>query len=365
MADSTLNAIQLKVRRLTRSPSQSQITDAQIDEYINTFILYDFPSQLRLFSARQTFTFYTIPNVDQYATNTTYANNPLYQFQQKYITVHEPLYIGGFRAYYTQSRDEFYGMWPQINAQIQIGVGDGVTTTFSATAQTTFIEPPFIQNNVTFSATAADNSALTMVDVPVVDAVGNPTMNGNLYVPGFQPATPPTVVIPSNTVNYLTGAYTITFANDQNMETAPSGSSLLTNPSQNQIFAQTIPYLASIPTSMLYFDNMFTLRPVPQISYPVQMEVYVRPTQLISDEQSPQLEQWWQYIAYGAAIKVLQDRTDLDTVQLLMPEFKEQERMVLRTTLVQEATQRASSIYQQQTSLSASGWSGGFWTGGL
>jgi hypothetical protein len=43
MADSTLGAIRTKVRRLTRSPNTAQITDNQIDEYVNTFILYDFP----------------------------------------------------------------------------------------------------------------------------------------------------------------------------------------------------------------------------------------------------------------------------------------------------------------------------------
>ena len=41
MAD--LQTIRTKVRRLTRSLSPAQLTDAQIDEYINTFVLYDFP----------------------------------------------------------------------------------------------------------------------------------------------------------------------------------------------------------------------------------------------------------------------------------------------------------------------------------
>ena len=40
MADSTLNAIRIKIRRITRSPSPSQISDATIDEYVNTFIHY-------------------------------------------------------------------------------------------------------------------------------------------------------------------------------------------------------------------------------------------------------------------------------------------------------------------------------------
>ena len=77
MPDSSLVAIQTKVRRLTRSPSENQLDTPTLNDYINTAVIYDFPSQLRLFSLRSTFTFWTIPNVDQYATNTTEPNNPL------------------------------------------------------------------------------------------------------------------------------------------------------------------------------------------------------------------------------------------------------------------------------------------------
>lgn len=52
MADSTLAAIHEKVRRITRTPSMAQLTDAQLDQYINTFVLYDFPSNIRLFPLR-------------------------------------------------------------------------------------------------------------------------------------------------------------------------------------------------------------------------------------------------------------------------------------------------------------------------
>jgi len=58
---STLEQIRIKVRRLTRSPSTSQITDASINDYINTFILYDFPEHLKTSYLRKTFTFYTEP----------------------------------------------------------------------------------------------------------------------------------------------------------------------------------------------------------------------------------------------------------------------------------------------------------------
>ena len=99
MADSTLTAIRIKIRRLTRSPSQALITDAQIDDYINTFVLYDFPESLRLFTFRTTLTFYTQPNIDTYETDTVDATAPLYNFKNKYITVHQPIFIEIGRAH--------------------------------------------------------------------------------------------------------------------------------------------------------------------------------------------------------------------------------------------------------------------------
>jgi len=38
------------------------------------------------------------------------------------------------------------------------------------------------------------------------------------------------------------------------------------------------------------------------------MEVYRRPLALLIDTQEPELADWWQYIAYGAAKKVLEDK---------------------------------------------------------
>src|SRR5690348_11516343 len=126
MASSTLQAIRTKVRRLTRTPSLSQLSNAQLDEYINTFILFDFPEHLRLFSLRSVLTFYTQPGVDVYETNTTDTTNPLYNFKNKYIAVHPPLFLAGVQGYFTQYRDVFYGFYPQTKniAQTQL-FGDG------------------------------------------------------------------------------------------------------------------------------------------------------------------------------------------------------------------------------------------------
>jgi len=45
---STLETIKIKVRRLTRSPSEAQLSDADLNQYINTFLIYDLPEHLAL-----------------------------------------------------------------------------------------------------------------------------------------------------------------------------------------------------------------------------------------------------------------------------------------------------------------------------
>ena len=101
----TLTQIQTKVRRLTRSPSTAQLTDADLNNYINTFVVYDFPENLRTFNLSTEFSFYTNPGQDVYNTDIASfggpggaINNPLYNFQNKYLTVHDPIYIAGFRS---------------------------------------------------------------------------------------------------------------------------------------------------------------------------------------------------------------------------------------------------------------------------
>lgn len=308
MAIATLQAIQTKVRRLTRSPSDALLTTAQINEYIDTFMLYDFPEHLRLFALRTTLTFFTEPFIDTYETNNVDPTSPLFNFKNRYITTHEPLMIAGYQRQFSQSRAEFYNQYPILNTIASIGTaGDGITTNFTGV----LANIPILRNQVLFSSVASDNTGLALSD----DGLGNLTGNG------------------SGTIDYITGAFVLNFI-------AAPGMGIPIN-------SQTVPYVPSLPLVMLFFDEKFTLRPVPDQAYRVNMEVYIRPSQLTDINEAPQLEQWWQYIAYGAAKKVFEDRTDSDSVQQIMPEFNQQQRLVLRTTLVQNAKQRTPTIYTE------------------
>lgn len=330
MATATLQAIRTKVRRLTRSPSVSQIDDPTLDEYINTAILYNFPEQLRLFSLRTIVTFYTQPYVDVYRTNTIDPTDPLYNFKNKYIAVHPPLFVAGVQAFYTQQRDVFYGYWPQTNtiADTQLR-GDGTAGPFVGT----IVAHPCLQSNVTISCLDTNGASMVLVDYPVSNTLGA------LGLPN-QPQTLPS---PYGQINYVTGAFTAVF---------PALTAV-----QAVIYSTVIAYQPGKSLSVLYYDDAFTIRPVPDKTYTVQLEADVRPTELINSTDVPYLEQWWQYISYLAAKLIFEDRMDLESVQMIMPSLKEQEDFVLRTTLTQQANERTVTIYTQGKNLGF-GWFG-------
>lgn len=348
--DTTLVTIQQKVRRLTRSPSESQLTTDQLNQYINTFVLFDFPEHVRLFNLRKTFSFWTDPYKDVYTT-TDDTTSPLFNFINKYLTVHPPIYIAGFQSQFFEDREQFFGIYPFVNSIASIGAdGDGVSTQFSGVINSQQAIVPsgatqqicLLRNHVLFSSVDIDNDGLAMIDYPISATYGN------LYVPGGTP-TSTTVQDPNNYINYVTGQFVVTFI------AAPAVGKV--------IDSQTVPVQTSLPQALLFYQGQFTVRPVPDQPYEINMEVYRQPIELLETDQSPELKEWWQYIAYGAAKKIFEDRMDLDSVQLIMPEFKTQERLCLRRTIVQQTSQRSATIYTDQTS-TAGAYGPGWWSGG-
>jgi hypothetical protein len=364
----TLQAIQNKVRRITRSPSQALLSDSDLQNYINTFVVYDFPEHLRTFLNRTQFSFYTNPYQDVYPTNeasfgtaTSAESNPLYNFQNKYLTIHPPVYVAGFQSQYMTSREQLFGYFPIVNSISSIGPnGDGATTNFTGVINANQAQIPFnfmqqvglLQNNVLFTSADSNFNGLVMADVPVINPVtGNKSIIGNLYdanSAAYQAAllNPPILVNPINTINYSTGVFSVTFSSP---------------PGPNQpINSESVPQNLGRPRSICFYANQFILRPVPDIVYSVNFETYVRPTWLMETSSVPELEEYWQYIAYGASKKIFEDRMDLDSVQLIMPEFINQQNLCNRRTIVQYTNDRVATIYTESNGPSA----GGFGWGG-
>ena len=121
-------------------------------------------------------------------------------------------------------------------------------------------------------------------------------------------------------------------------------------------------YLQTIDedTGQLVNKKSFQVRPIPDGAYVVNMEVYRNPVELINTDDTPELNQWWQYIAYGAARKIMQRRSDEDGLRRTLDEFTMQELLVNRKTILQQTQQRAATIYGDNNGLSY-GWPGWGW----
>lgn len=303
----TLADIRTKVRRLTASPSETQLTTAQIDQYVNTFYLHDLPAHIKVFDLKEVYTFYTSPNTQAYALTVDPSFTAV--IPRAYFSVEPPAYCDGAQMSYFQSQAEFYGTFPPLATE-DTQAGDGTAGPFTINLTNT----PILQNRVTVSATDAGGNRLIVYD------------NGAGVLGGAGGA---------GTVNYITGAVVVTFTGNI--------------PATETITVQSVAYQANKPSSIFFKDNTFTLWPVPDKTYRIDINAYVYPTVLLNAADSPETQAMWQLLAVGASKKVFEDRGDMESMQSIMPIFNEQMILVQRRTVAQNRPVRAATIYSGQT----------------
>ena len=337
---STLQDIRNKVRRITARPSAAQISDSEIDDYVNTFYLNDFPEHLRLESLRYNYQF------------TTSANIPVYDFDtSSYLTAMPPVFIGGYQTYMTQSRQNFFRINPELNyIQQSAATGNGTVGPYTITLQQTPIvrgfkpNPPgafsatpvqarFLEWNVLISGLDANGNSQCLVDTG--SQAAGLSQIGDLVDPKDTNASP----VVRGSVNYITGAVSI-FA-------APLGFTLPI-PAGNAINAQYVPYVASRPQQVIFYQDQFMVYPIPDQAYTVSFEVYKYPAALLNSGEAPQLREWWQLLAYGAADKIFADNADFENLGKFRPLLQEQMNLCQRRTIVQYTSERTATIYSEQ-----------------
>ena len=327
-ANSTVAAIRKKVRRLTASSSSSTLPDSEIDERINVFYTQDFPYAIKLDQLRDVYTFFTAPNIDRYPLDVN-SNQGM----------RAPVYFEGVQGWFYKDRTQFFNLFPRWPAKFEPAQGDGTTTLFTFT-----IPGPFLSTQVVIGGTDIND-----VPIKVVDDGGRNTTQGNLLfittddvgnqvppTPATSPI-PPAVPPPANAigqVNYVTGLFTIDFP------VAPKAGSTIT--------VWVSQYNTGRPYYLLFWNNEFTVRPVPDNVYKIEIETYLTPVQFLLTSDDPKLKQWFQYIAYGVALEILRDRNDIEGVSNLMEGFKRQEALVLERQGVEEIGQANRTIFNQQ-----------------
>jgi hypothetical protein len=159
---------------------------------------------------------------------------------------------------------------------------------------------------------------------------------GWTYYRQYASATPNT---PGNaTINYQTGEILgLTFA-----DPIPAGT---------PIQIQYNPKQFSIPLAILFYQNQFTLAPVPDAGYTIEMTCYRQPIQaLIAADQTgnPELSEWWEILAVGAAKKIFEERLDSDGVVFIDKMLKERYDIIETRTYAQIGQASIQTIYSDQ-----------------
>ena len=319
MPDSTLTAIRTKVRRLTARPSTTQITDSEIDEYVNTFYLYDMPETLRLFSLKQVFKFMTVRNVDKYDMRTlpVTIDGITLPASEVYYNLLPPAYIAGYQSFWSQDREQFFRIYPEL-AEIETTLrGNGTPGPYNFN----FFNTPILQFQVTVGAIDNTGATVNVLDVPTNRTTGTWSLiNEETPVVG--------------SINYITGEGTITFSNSI--------------PTTEEIVVTAVPYQANRPQAILFYGNVLQLRPVPDKEYLVKINAYQTPTEFINASDLPEIRQWWQYLSYGGSKKILEDSGDIESLPLIEKGLKEQQHLVLRRSIGQQTNERTATIYTEQ-----------------
>lgn len=358
----TLADIRTKVRRITGRPSATQIADSDIDKYINTFYVYDMPEHLKMESLRYNYQF------------TTTAGIPTYDMPTgTYLTAMPAVFIGGYQSYMTQSRQNYFRINPELNmVQNSVYTGNGTNTGYTGQNLSNLPMIPGFKTNPpgAYSTwTAANDIPAAYLNWNVlVAANGSPDTTsgitpsyslvddgqGNLFAPTDTTINP---LFKRGTINYITGALNI-------INFVDSSGTPVTIPSGNPINAQYVPYVASRPQAVMFFQDQFVMYPIPDQAYTVSFEAYKYPTAFLASDTlglaTPQVNEWWQLLAYGAADKIFSDNGDLENMAKFRPLLEEQMNLCLRRTIVQQTSERVSTIYTEQN-----GYPGQYPFGGL
>lgn len=185
--------------------------------------------------------------------------------------------------------------------------------------------------------------------VLISNVVGTAELNGNFYTILSATATDIVIDVDSTTftpyvsggnvtsfqnyVNYLNGEINVTF---------PVGI-----PQGNNINVQCYYFQGGLPRGILYYDNTITLRNVPAQQYLVELQAYLSPAAYLNSADAITFGYMSEYIARGAARKILSDTGDVEQLNFYEPLFKEQEALVWKRSLRQWTSTRTQTIYSQ------------------
>jgi hypothetical protein len=375
------------IRRIIKTPSNAVVSDDLLIDYVNRFWIADVDARLQVFDLKTKYQFQTQPGVDQY-------NMPLYNVQTEpgnqsigsypvYQGFLGPCYINGVEVSFQTQKSLFFNAYPNVTQNLGVvAIGNGTsgpyTLQFPILPSTAPPNPPLsgiLRGHIDISgiiATGANqdppvvSNFLTTVPVTsvkpavyittigsdgsnVVVADSGQFLQGNinyglLMTPGNAPfgntglPNGGSLVTPyattQNTVNYFTGTVTNLYFP-------------VSIPSGNNISVQCQYFQSGLPRSILFYNNTLTLRSPPDTQYLVELDAYLSPAAFLNTDAAIPFGYMSEYIARGAARKILSDTGDIEQFQFYEPFFREQELLVWKRSQRQWTSTRTETIYSR------------------
>lgn len=113
------------------------------------------------------------------------------------------------------------------------------------------------------------------------------------------------------------------------------------------IAAQCYFFQSGLPRGILFNNNTLTLRSPPSQQWLVEIDAYLTPAGFLSTGQAVEFAYMSEYIARGAARKILSDTGDVEQFQFYEPLFREQEQLVWKRSQRQFTSTRTETIYSR------------------
>jgi len=129
------------IRRIIKTPTNEEITDGLLIDYINRFWINDVDARLQLFDLKKKYSFQTTPGIDRYnmplystqieAIGIDPVDNPssdkqLIQMYPVYQGFMAPCYINGVSVPFQTQKNSFFNIYPNVVQNFQaVAIGNG------------------------------------------------------------------------------------------------------------------------------------------------------------------------------------------------------------------------------------------------
>lgn len=366
-----------EVRWLTASGTGNQLSDADIEKFMNSFYLYNLPAKYRSLKLKDKYTFNTVVGQDTYPFDS-----------EHYTTVEMPVYCSKKEISMFLDPWSFYGVnfnWQNIE---NFTTGRGSIGPYSGMTQSAPLIPsvnndpgalgaptqdwPIGRNqNILITANIGFGQTANITDVNRGDGTGDliqifnynagqAPFNQLPYQAKYGPQQYRIYASIDGTegkalINYATGDISGLYF-QQNI---PSTLTFGNNSQQNSVQIQYNSQILNQPSSILFFQNQFVLLPIPDQGYTIEMVAYRQPVQALigapvslggTSTGVPELSEWWQILAYGASWLIYKRRLDSDGESLMLNNLKESYEMIETRTYAQLGKQQMNTIFRDQLS---------------